>query len=295
LSTLTKILIVLLTLSSIFLCGIVVTYVANAADWKKQHDDLKREYILAGEDKKTAEEQLRQRTNDYEELEKDLKDDLARLDSKLQDLQVEFTNAEREEARLRQEVTDMATVVQTANQTAQQQTKLFEAAQAEVAKLLAERTKRVQKLKETEDLLIEKMVQIETLVTEKKRLIEEKTELETRLAKLLKPFEEGPTIPTKPPVTPDKGKVKPVPIAPTAIALQGLITKVDLKNSMAEISIGQVDGVKEGMQFHVARGDDFICDILIVDVDTETAVGELKLTEVTKKQPKAGDKVSTEL
>ena len=40
-STLTKILIVLLTLSSIFLCGIVVTYVANADNYRQKYDDLK--------------------------------------------------------------------------------------------------------------------------------------------------------------------------------------------------------------------------------------------------------------
>ena len=40
-SPLTKILIVLLTLSSIFLCGIVVTYVGNADNYKEQYKSLK--------------------------------------------------------------------------------------------------------------------------------------------------------------------------------------------------------------------------------------------------------------
>ena len=38
-STLTKVLVVLLTLSAIFLCGIVVTYAASAANYKLKHDD----------------------------------------------------------------------------------------------------------------------------------------------------------------------------------------------------------------------------------------------------------------
>ncbi len=42
-STLTKILIVLLTISSIFLCGIVVTYVGSATNYKKSYEDRKRD------------------------------------------------------------------------------------------------------------------------------------------------------------------------------------------------------------------------------------------------------------
>ena len=76
------------------------------------------------------------------------------------------------------------------------------------------------------------------------------------------------------------------------IALQGLVKKVDLKNSMASISIGSADGVKEGMKFHVTRGDKFLCDILIIDVDAEEAVGVLELVQ---QQPKVGDSVSTNM
>jgi hypothetical protein len=70
------------------------------------------------------------------------------------------------------------------------------------------------------------------------------------------------------------------------------VSAVDLKNKMASISIGSADGVKDGMKFHVTRGDKFICDILIIDTDTEEAVGALELMQ---EQPKAGDTVSTNL
>jgi hypothetical protein len=61
---------------------------------------------------------------------------------------------------------------------------------------------------------------------------------------------------------------------------------------MAGISIGSADGVKEGMRFHVTRGDEFICDILIIDVDAEEAVGVL---EYVQQNPRVGDNVSTNL
>jgi len=65
-----------------------------------------------------------------------------------------------------------------------------------------------------------------------------------------------------------------------------------VKNSLATVSTGSADGVKEGMRFHVTRGDEFICDILIIDVDTEKAVGVLELVQ---QPPKVGDNASTNL
>ncbi len=47
-----------------------------------------------------------------------------------------------------------------------------------------------------------------------------------------------------------------------------------------------------GMKFHVTRGDEFICDVLIVNVDTEKAVGVLELVQ---QSPKVGDNASTNL
>ena len=74
--------------------------------------------------------------------------------------------------------------------------------------------------------------------------------------------------------------------------MEGSITAVDLKNSMASISMGKSAGVKEGMKFHVTRGDEFICDIQIIDIDNNEAVGMLELVQ---KQPQVGDVVVTNL
>ncbi len=70
---------------------------------------------------------------------------------------------------------------------------------------------------------------------------------------------------------------------------------MNLESSLAEISIGAASGVKANMKFHVTRADKFICDIVILDVEPEKAVGTLELMDVTQEQPKAGDNVSTNL
>ncbi|MCJ7730000.1 MAG: hypothetical protein MUO27_09020, partial [Sedimentisphaerales bacterium] len=115
-------------------------------------------------------------------------------------------------------------------------------------------------------------------------------ELQAKLDSFLRPA--GKTVAGAVPVTPQKAKVMPAEPATTQISLKGLVTNVDLGNSLVEISIGAADGVKEGMKFYVTRGEEFICDILIYDVEAEKAVG---LLDMVSKEPKAGDNVSTNL
>jgi cell shape-determining protein MreC len=162
----------------------------------------------------------------------------------------------------------------------------------ELNKLQTEQARQRKELDETTKALSEKMAIIETLQTENKRMQEEKAELQNKLDKYLQPL--GKTAAAPAPVTTQRETVRPATTETGArdIALQGLITAVDLKNSMATISIGTADGVKQGMRFHVTRGSDFVCDIVIVDVDAKEAVGSFELVQ---QQPNVGDTVSTNL
>ena len=69
---------------------------------------------------------------------------------------------------------------------------------------------------------------------------------------------------------------------------------MDLQNRLAEISIGTAAGVRQDMKFHVIRGDQFVADILILEVWPDKAVGILDLVQQGM-QPQAGDKVATNL
>ena len=87
-------------------------------------------------------------------------------------------------------------------------------------------------------------------------------------------------------------------VAPPAtdIDLKGLLTDVNLKDNIAELSIGAADGVKKNMRFHATRDGKFICDIVVLDVEPEKALGWLELLQdKPQDKPKAGDAVSTNL
>lgn len=289
-STLTKILIVLLTISSIFLCGIVVTYVANAENYRQKYNRLVDDRDSLKEKVEQLTKQLNEEIAEKQRVEDTLNAQIAQLQVRMNELQVELDNAERDKAELLHRVEGWTGVVRDFQKTNEQQRQLLQETLNELKQIRAERIKERKELNETTATLVEKMAIIEDLEAQMKRLQEEKAELQSRLEQLLRPLEQ--VVAPVTPVTPEKTKVRPVEPVVAKGPLQGKITGVDLKNSIASISIGAADGVKEGMKFYATRGDEFICEILIIDVDTEQAVGVLERVQY---QPKVGDNVSTSL
>ena len=129
--------------------------------------------------------------------------------------------------------------------------------------------------------LYEKMVQLESLEASRRRLLEQKTSLEVQIA--------GGGLIVAEPVTPDFDPVRSSSM-PGELDIKGLITEVG--KTLTVISVGSADGVRKGMVFHVTRGDDFICDIVITEVDTNQSAGVLDLVQ---QQPRTRDVVSTRL
>jgi len=280
----------LLTISSIFLCGIVVTYVANADNYRKQNESLRTDLDAAVEEKKSAKKELEERKNKFQQDETRLTDEIASLIRKIGDLEATLKIVEAEKDVARRRVNSWAAIVMDFSKTTDEHTQLLKNTLDNVHRLEAEQIKDRKELDELTTSLEEKMAVIVMLDEKTKRLLEEKAELQDRLDKYLQQI--GKRAADLVPVIPKKTIARPA-IPPTRdIELKGLVTAVDLKNSMASISIGTAAGVKAGMKFYVTRGDEFICNILIIDVDAEEAVGVLELIQ---KQPKAGDNISTNL
>jgi uncharacterized protein YhaN len=290
LSTLTKILIVLLTISSIFLCGVVVTYVGNADNYRQKYNDLRAERDSLDKKVNDLTKQINKKTSEKRQAEDRLNEKISSLKVKMTELEGKLENAEREKAVLLQKVDSWTSITKDFYETNDKQGQLLNNTLNELNKVQAEQIKQKKELDETTASLIEKMAIIETLEVKTRRLLEEKFELQGRLDEFLRPL--GKAAAEAVPVTPEKDTARP-PISVTReIALQGLVTNVDMKNSLASISLGAADGVKEGMRFHVWRSDAFLCDILIINVDSEESVGVLELVQ---QHPEIGDNVSTNL
>ncbi|RKY25868.1 MAG: hypothetical protein DRP62_00280 [Planctomycetota bacterium] len=289
-STLTKILIILLTVSSIFLCGVVVTYVGNADNYRQKYNSIRNERDSLDKKVDALTKQINKNISEKQQVEDKLNEKIASLKAKTAELESKLEDAEREKAILLQKVDSWTSITRDFYETNDKQGQLLKNTLAELNKVQAEQIKQKKELDETTTALVEKMAIIETLESKTKRLLEEKSELQSRLDKMLRPF--GKATAETAPVTPPIDTVRPAATETKGIGLQGLVTEVDLKNSLAGISLGAADGVKEGMRFHVSRGDEFLCDILIIDVDSKKSVGVLELVQ---QNPQIGDNVATNL
>jgi len=290
LSTLTKILIVLLTLSSIFLCGIVVTYVANADNYREKYTNIRSDRDSLDKKLKAKTKEANEYIEGKQQLEDKLRSEIATLSAKVGKLEGNLRDVERERASLLAQVESWTSITKDFYTTNDKQGALLKNTLDELKRIQAEQIKQRKELNETTAELVEKMAIVEQVQAENRRLLEEKTELRARLDSILRPAGEAVAEPVM--VTPERTTVRPARPATMQIGLKGLVTDVDMENSLVEISIGSADGVKEGMKFYITRGQEFICDILIYDVEPEKAVG---LLDLVSKQPKAGDDVSTNL
>ena len=289
-STLTKVLIVLLTLSSLFLCGIIVTYVANAEDYREQNADLKRSLSAARQTAKTADDERRKFRDESEQEQTRLNNQIAALQTDIIKLRNDLTTVERDKAKLIQDLANSESTEQALAQTIQQQTQLFNDAQADLKEVTGQRDRLDKQLKDMTGTLNEKLAVMATLEADVRRLEEEKAKVQSEYDKFLRQFGKEAVAPE--PVTPKPDQAKPVAPVAKKMELKGLVTVVDPKNALAQISIGAAAGVKKDMKFYVTRGDEFICEIWIHHVDAERAIGDLKLVQ---KQPRVGDGVATNL
>ena len=291
-STLTKILIVLLTLSSIFLCGIVVTYVANADNYREKYTNIRSDRDSLDKKLKAKTKEANEYIEEKQQLEDKLRSEIATLSAKVGKLEGNLRDVERERASCLRQLESWTSITKDFYTTNDKQGALLKNTLDELKRIQAEQIKQRKELNETTAQLVEKMAIVEQVQAENRRLLEEKTELRARLDSILRPAGEAVAEPVT--VTPQKKLSRFIGTGPATmqIGLKGLVTDVDMENSLVEISIGSADGVKEGMKFYITRGQEFICDILIYDVEPEKAVG---LLDLVSKQPKAGDDVSTNL
>ena len=298
-STLTKVLIVLLTVFSLFLSGIVVTFVANQENFRKTAKDTGTKLSARERERDNAVQQQIDEKKAADVLVAKLEDEKNRLTKDLLAVREELDGLKRTKNALDTEHAGMMAAVQTATTGEQQQRALFVAAQKEVERLKAEQIQREAELKETNQMLLEKLALISDLDGKIRQLTQENQDLGARVNQYLT---KSGQMATRPPTTVVQGSpgVQPAqPIATVAaptrsIALNGQVTAVDLRSRLLEISIGTAAGVRKDMTFHVIRGDRFVADILIMEVWPDRAVGILDIVQAGL-QPQAGDKVSTNL
>lgn len=285
-SVLTKILIVLLSLFSIFLCGAVVTYVGNAGNYKALLDDQKslNDSVKAKNTSLTT--QYNELTAKMKQKEQGLNDRIQTLEQEKGEVVAMLRSAERKNLEYQNKVNRWTGVLDSFGQTMGSLEKSLMLTQKQLDQSRVEGIRNQKELSEIHASLYERIVQMQSLEAQRDRLLEQKSELEKQITAISASggvaVEELPAF--------GGSLAYTARAVPSGLDLKGLITEVG--ESLVTISLGSDDGVTEQTLFHVTRGDEFICDIIITHVDTNKSAGA---TELVQQQPIVGDNVSTKL
>ena len=240
-STLTKILIVLLALSSIFLSGIVVTYVGTANNYKKEFQARKASIDSLNTDNEY-------KTDQINSLNEQLKSETAKHGSIVDALQSENDGYKTEIENLKNQLSIAQTKVENANaelisnsKTVAENNQLRKAAEEKLANLEALKISNENKINELTDKIVTKDAIIDRLESDKKLLVEEKTKIQNELDKYLQLASQRSF--TSYPGTVSSGSVITGPIVKN-IDIEGVITEIKPQDSLASISKGSAQGVK---------------------------------------------------
>ena len=288
-SSLTKILIVLVSLLSIFLCAVASTYVGTSINYKEKAASLTSDVRRLESEKSALQSLFDSQSMSMKTNQEKLQENYARQVRENSDLKVDLTTAQREVLesqrhldKLLAELTAFRTTIQTMDLS-------LKSTRDALADARGEGIKNRTELTQLTDKLYEQLVQIQNMQVQAKRLVEEKTVLEES-------FTKGRTTPARVTrVTPEFGRALPVETTPMvqARSLKGYV--IEVKGALATVSIGASDGVNKRDVLHVYRGSEFICDIEISDVDTNKAAGVLQLVQRKQGGPRIGDTVTSEL
>ncbi|HIJ70160.1 MAG TPA: hypothetical protein HPP87_02205 [Planctomycetes bacterium] len=286
-SPFTKILIVLLSLFSIFLCGAVVSYVGSVNNYKGMFDDQKGLNNSLVSENTSLQRRFNEQTAQMKDLESKLNDRIQLLEDEKSKLDVELKNCQRLSLDYQSRVNSWAGVLTSFERTIANLEQSLALTQEQLSNAHAENIKDRKELNEITASLYEKIVQMQSLEADRRRLMEAKLNLEEQINQLLGPDSEAVSFE---PVTPELDVAKPAAPVGAVSDLKGLITEVG--KSLVSISLGRDDGVKKNMIFQVFRGDEFICQIIITNVDTTESAG---VPELVQQQPRIGDYATTRL
>lgn len=283
----TKILIVLLSLFSLWLCASVATYVGTVNNYRVMYDEQKSLNNSLVSENTSLKRRFNEKMAMTKELEAKLNDRIQLLEDEKSKLDVELKNARRTSLEYQGRVNSWAGVLTSFEKTIANLEQSLNLTQEQLNNAHAGNIQDRKELNEITASLYEKIVQMQALEADRRRLLEAKLSLEEQINRLSGPDAEAVSFE---PVTPQRGLARPAAPVPGRVALQGLITEVS--KSLVSISLGSEDGVKKNMVLQVYRGNEFICNLVVTNVDTSKSAGVLELVQ---QNPIVGDYVTTRL
>lgn len=262
----------------------VVAFVGNTENYKQLYEEQQSVNAVLHADLTTTETQYNTQIKKSTELATKLQQELQNLEADNNRLASDLRQAQRLAQQYQNQADSWKGVMTGFEQSVRNLQASLSQTQEQLDQARNEGIKDKKELNQLTADLYEKIVQLQSLEAERRRLLEQKKELEEQTA----------TGTIAPPqvtaVTPLNRTAAPVSPITTAADIKGLV--VEVQQNLITLSVGSADGVRQDMVFHITRGERFICDVIITNVDINQCAGVLDLKV---ESPQVGDTASTQL
>ena len=271
-SILTKVFVVLVSLTSIFLCGVVVVFRANTANWKAAYEQQADLAAAAQVQAVAAEEHLTRTVGRYQTLIEQLKDNLIALEQQSNDHLRQWTL----EAQARAQADNKSATAVTLSKSLQETLDNMYAAQLAIQneltqaheEMIVAQTQTIEMRRELND----EKVKSSQLDLKRREYLEMIHQLENENAAIRQQLDQVSLASSTFRKANDQvGMTSPA--AAGDVPIRGVLTGID--EDLAAISVGSASGVRMGMKFKIVRGDHYLGDLLITRVEPTEAVGKI--------------------
>lgn len=273
----------MLSVFSLLLVGMVVTFVGNTNNYKALYEEQLTINSNQQAELTLASEQYNEAAKKFNEKQSELMQKIGNLETEKDNLATELRKSERLAIQYQNQANSMTSVLAGFDQSVRNLQASLKETQDQLNQARTEGIKSQKELNQMTSDLYEKIVQLQAAEAERRRLLEQKKELEDLAAATNAAAKEVI------PVTPEVNQMATrAPSAPVSAEINGKI--VEVEGNLATLSVGSADGVTKNTRFHVTRGADFVCDIIITHVDINRSAGVLDLIV---QQPQVNDIAST--
>lgn len=275
----------MLSLLSIFLCGIIVVFVTNTADWQDAFNKQKTLAEAAQVQAAVEAESKSQAIARMDKLTSSLRNQILALEQEKSQIQSQLDTMQLAKAQAENKSSTAVGLSKSMQDTIANMFKAQQEIQAQLDKnhqeMIVAQT-RVIDLERSLDSERVKSAQLNTLSRQRLEQIHElendNAAIRSRLQAVALQSEE---------VRPG-GQVTQTRVQEAGVPISGQVTGID--DSLAAISVGSSSGVRTDMTFYVYRNDQYLGNLLITHVEPTESVGRMVGIQGSVM---AGDKVTT--
>lgn len=283
---LTKIFIVLVALLTVLLVPLVVVYAHNEDSYKAKYQRLQSQLSVAQNQMQSQESlfsaertRLESMRQEVERENRDLRAERDRMEAEVRQLEGRLAAAEQLDAEINSKLAQLASTMQAGQDLT---TSLVD----EVRDLRSDAMRTAQQNVELDEALREKISQLEVAVAARRAMEEELSRLRDAHAQAMDQL--SMYVATFGALQDSDFELSTVP-SPINLTATVLNVSRNADRVLVEIGAGSRDGVKEGVNFVISDGGDFVGNLRIIEVDINRSTGVLSLEDPSRNKVEPGD------